>query len=317
VRVFIAGATGLVGSAVATALKVRGHDVIALVRTDADAQRLRTLGYQPVIGDVTAPETWQKQAAGADAHVHAAFLRTGTRLGRRWVRNAQAVDRKAFRALVRAAEAGGRCKALCYTSGISIFGDHGEAWIDESAALRPGAIGAIKRAGEEMVADAFKAGLPAFSLRPGLVYAPSGVFRDFFLKPAAGGRFSYIGSGTAYHSTVSVGDLAQAYCLAIEKPMPGQALNVVDDKPLRWVEFAELLLKGFGGGQAKGAPPWLVSIFAGHPLVEMLTASYRVKNSWIKEVLGWQPRYPTLADGLLPIIAEYRGRLPASAPELS
>lgn len=311
-RVFITGASGLVGSAVAAALKARGHDVITLVRTDADAKRLRALGYQPVIGDVTAPETWQKQAAGADAHVHAAFLRPGRRLGRRWVRSAQVTDRKAFRALVRAAKAGGRCQALCYTSGISIFGDHGDAWIDEFAALRPGIIGAIKRAGEEMVADAFKAGLPAFSLRPGLVYAPSGVFRDFFLKPAASGRFSYIGSGSAYHSTVSVVDLAEAYCLAIEKPIPGQALNVVDDKPLRWVEFAELLLKGFGGGQAKRAPPWLVSIFAGQPLVEMLTASYRVRNNRIKEILGWQPQYATLADGLLPVIAEYRGHPPRS-----
>jgi len=312
VRVFITGATGLVGSAVATALKARGHDVITLVRRDADAERLRTLGYQPVIGDVTAPETWQKQAAGADAHVHAAFLRPGRRLGRSWVRNAQTVDCTAFQALVRAAEAGGRCKALCYTSGISIFGDHGDAWIDESAALCPGAIGAVKRAGEEMVADAFKAGLPAFSLRPGLVYASSGVFRDFFLAPAASGRFGYIGNGAAYHSTVSVGDLAQAYCLAIEKPIPGQALNVVDDKPLRWVEFAELLLKGFGGGSAKGAPPWLASIFAGQPLVEMLTASYRVRNNRIKEMLGWEPQYPTLGDGLLPIIAEYSRRPPRS-----
>jgi nucleoside-diphosphate-sugar epimerase len=301
-----------VGSAVATALKARGHDVITLVRTDADAKRLHTLGFQPVIGDATAPETWQKQAARADAHVHAAFLRPGRRLGSRWVRNAQAADREAFRALVRAAEAGGRCKALCYTSGISIFGDHGDAWIDEAAALRPGAIGAIKRAGEEMVADAFKAGLPAFSLRPGLVCAPSGVFRDFFLKPAAGGRFSYIGSGTAYHSTVAVSDLAQAYCLAIEKPVPGQALNVVDDRPLRWAEFAELLLKGFGGGRAKSAPPWLVSFFAGQPLVEMLTASYRVRNDRIKEMLGWQPQYPTLAEGLLPIIADYGRRPPRS-----
>jgi nucleoside-diphosphate-sugar epimerase len=299
-----------VGSAVATGLKARGHDVITLVRTAPDARRLRTLGYQPVIGDATAPETWQKQAAGADAHVHAAFLRPGRRLGRRWVRDAQAADRKAFGALVRAAEAGGRCKALCYTSGISIFGDHGDAWIDESAALRPGAIGAIKRAGEEMVADAFKAGLPAFSLRPGLVYAPSGVFRDFFLKPAAGGRFNYIGSGTAYHSTVSVGDLAQAYCLAIEKPIPGRTLNVVDDRPLRWTEFAAVLLKGFGGGRAKSAPPWLVSMFAGQPLVEMLTASYRVRNTRIKETLGWQPQYATLADGLLPIIADYSRRPP-------
>jgi nucleoside-diphosphate-sugar epimerase len=306
-RVFVTGATGLVGNAVAAALKARHHDVIALVRTHADADRLRALGYQAVLGDTTAPETWQKQAASADAHVHAAFLRPGKRLGRRWVRNARAADRQAFRALVHAAEAGGgRCKALCYTSGISIFGDHGDAWIDESAALRPGAIGAIKRAGEEMVADAFKAGLPAFSLRPGLVYAPSGVFRDFFLKPAARGQFSYIGSGTAYHSTVSVGDLAQAYCLAIENPIPGEVLNAVDDKPLRWLEFAELLLKGFGGGRAKPAPPWLVSIFAGQPLVEMLTASYRVRNDTIKKRLGWQPRYSTLADGLLPIIAEYK-----------
>jgi nucleoside-diphosphate-sugar epimerase len=305
-RIFMTGVTGLVGSAVAKALKAGGHDVCALVRTTESAAWARARGYAPVVGDMMVPEAWVGDAAAADGLIHLGALRTPKRLGWAWVRRAGTADRIAFEGLLEAARQGGRARAICYTSGISVFGDHGDNWIDEDAELRPGTIGSIKRAGERVAMDAFRSGLPAFCLRPGLVYGADGVFRDFFLAPASKGKLSYIGNGQAFHSTISIDDLARAYVLAIERPPVGRALNMVDDLPLRWRELGRLLQSGFGRGEARSAPPWLVSLFAGRPLVEMLTASYRVRNEKTKDALGWQPANPTLADGLAAVISRFR-----------
>lgn len=305
-RIFMTGVTGLVGGAVARALKDGGHDVRALVRTKESAALASARGYAPVLGDMTVPEAWIGEAAEADGLIHLGALRTPKRLGRAWAQRAGAADRIAFEGLLEAARQGGRARAICYTSGISVFGDHGDNWIDEDAELRPGTIGSIKRAGEQMAMEAFRSGLPAFCVRPGLVYGADGVFRDFFLAPASKGKLSYIGNGQAFHSTIFVGDLARAYALAIEQPPAGRALNMVDDLPLRWRELGRLLQAGFGGGEPKSAPTWLVSLFAGRPLVEMLTASYRVRNEKTKDALSWQPENPTLADGLAAVISNFR-----------
>jgi nucleoside-diphosphate-sugar epimerase len=304
--VFITGATGLLGSAVAAAFSRRGHPITALVRREEQREALRAKGYRTVVGDLCEPAAWQHEAAAADVLIHLAIVRSGKRLGQSWVAAAIAAERIGMRGLIAAASQGGRCRALVHTSGISIYGDHGDEWIDESSPLRPGAIGRLKLAGECLAREAAEAGLPAFSLRPGLTYAAAGVFRDFFLAQAAKQKFNYIGTGAAFHSMVHLDDLVAAYALAVERPPIGEALNLTDNEPLRWREFADVLLAEFGGGKAKGAPPWLVSLFAGRPLVEMLTSSYRVRNARAKERLGWNPKHSSLRDGIRLVAAEYR-----------
>jgi nucleoside-diphosphate-sugar epimerase len=314
-KVFILGGTGLVGGAVAKTLKARGHEVGVLTRTKDQATDAMRQGFTAVQGDMARPETWIDEAAAADALVNAAVLRPGKRLSRKWVAQASAADRIAFQGLLAAARKGGKCQTIIYTSGISVYGDHGDSWVDETSALRPGIIGRMKLAGEKAALEALQEGLPVCVLRPGLVYAPQGVFAEFFLAEAAKKKFNYIGQGNAFHSTVYVKDLANAYALAIEKASAGEIFNVVDDHPMRGTEFAKALLDGFNGGKAKGAPPWLVALFAGKPLVEMLTASYRVKNQKIRDYLGWRPSFSSLGDGLPEVISEFNSlRLGSSEP---
>jgi nucleoside-diphosphate-sugar epimerase len=157
-----------------------------------------------------------------------------------------------------------------------------------------------------MVQEAFQAGLPAFSLRPGLVYAAESKAFRFLLARAARHRFYYVGDGQGFRSAVYIGDLAEAYALAIERPPVGEALNLVDDEPLRWRELAEVLLGEFGGGKANGVPAWIVSLFAGSALVEIMASSCRASNARAKERLGWQLKYASLRDGIGQVVRDYR-----------
>jgi dihydroflavonol-4-reductase len=71
-RAFVTGGTGVIGTALVTALLARGDDVVGLARSDASAQTLRDRGVETVRG-----ETWDEDALvtgmrGCDVAFHLA-----------------------------------------------------------------------------------------------------------------------------------------------------------------------------------------------------------------------------------------------------
>lgn len=108
-NVFLTGATGYLGSAIASALIAAGHHVTALVRSGGKIDGIETHG-----GDLRQPAAWIDRAVKADSIVHAAIEPGPDRL---------AVDRA-----VVAMIAGRR---LIYTSTLFVLGDVDDA--DESA----------------------------------------------------------------------------------------------------------------------------------------------------------------------------------------
>lgn len=74
---FITGATGVVGRAVLRKLIARGDEVVALVRSEADADVMRGLGVAPVLGDVTTPSGLSDAMWGATTVFHVAGVNEG------------------------------------------------------------------------------------------------------------------------------------------------------------------------------------------------------------------------------------------------
>jgi len=72
-QVFVTGATGYVGSSVATAFRRAGHRVWGLTRTEAKARRLAQQEIEPVVGDLGDPKTYGDVAAECAVLIHAAF----------------------------------------------------------------------------------------------------------------------------------------------------------------------------------------------------------------------------------------------------
>jgi nucleoside-diphosphate-sugar epimerase len=71
-NLFLTGATGFVGSAIAASLVRARHDVTALVRSATGAARVRSYGITPHHGDLRDPSSYREAALAADAIVHAA-----------------------------------------------------------------------------------------------------------------------------------------------------------------------------------------------------------------------------------------------------
>jgi nucleoside-diphosphate-sugar epimerase len=209
-------------------------------------------------------------------------------------------------ALIEAGKSNGGCKALIYTSGMVAHGDQGDELIDEEAKPNESALGEYHLTGEALIKESAKEGVPSLCLRPGMVYGSTGTFGKYFLSPAEKGNYQYPGTGDNYLPFVHVNDLAEAYVMAAEDPPVGQVINIVDDEPIQVKMMAERLLDAFGGVKASSVPSWVVGLFAGDALAEMLTGSYRVQNGRAKDVLKWQPKYKSFVEGLPDVVVEYR-----------
>lgn len=303
-RVFVTGATGFIGRHVAARLRQRDHEVVALVRTPADAETAEALGLRPVGGDLLDDRSWRGEAAQADALVHCAMIRRSIRQGSSWLAEATSGEIEGLKALFRAAMAGGRCRAIIDTSGTSALGDQGDAIVDEYTPPKPSLMGSYHRAGEDLVRQAAIDGLPAFSLRIGGVYAADGGFATL-LHRASRGSVPVLGDGQNWISPVHIDDVAEGYALAIENPCPGEILHLVDDEPMRMEALAEILLNCFAGGAVRHVPKGLVAIFAGEPVAEMSVSSCRTDNDRARAVLGWRPAWLSARDGLPDVVARF------------
>jgi nucleoside-diphosphate-sugar epimerase len=71
-RVFVAGASGALGTPLTRLLVARGHSVLGLIRDPAGAARVRTLGAQPIVADALDRDGLLRAVIGltADALIH-------------------------------------------------------------------------------------------------------------------------------------------------------------------------------------------------------------------------------------------------------
>src|SRR5437016_761373 len=112
-RVFVTGATGYVGFAVATALRRAGHDVYGLTRAAAKVPQLARQEIRAVIGDIGDPKSYADMAESCSVLVHAAFESSASAVTK---------DKTAVDALIEAGRRGAQPKTLIYTSGVWVHG---------------------------------------------------------------------------------------------------------------------------------------------------------------------------------------------------
>src|SRR3989441_9995946 len=132
-QVFVTGATGYVGSSVATAFRRPGHRVWGLTRTEAKARWLEQHEIEPIVGDLADPKTYADVAAECAVLVHAAF---------EYSANGVAKDKQAIETLIEAGGPGAKPKTVIPPSGGWGRGDTGGRMGGEAAPPHPLQLGA-------------------------------------------------------------------------------------------------------------------------------------------------------------------------------
>ena len=296
-NVFVTGATGYIGGAVAAAFRRAGHRVFGLVRSSEKARSLAQAEIVPVLGDLAAPESFLAVARGCDLFVHCASENSSATV----VRDRAAID--TFLAASRDANAP---RAFLYTSGVWVYGDTGGRTVDETSPLAPLDLARWRVEHEQLVLAAASRELRTLVLRPGCVYGGSGGLTVPWFASAVAGEVEMVGDGTNCWSTVHVDDVAEAYVLAAERAPAGAALNISDGTNPRVGEMvaAVAAAAGIPGRIAQLEPEDAVERFG--PLAEGLGAHQKVANARAKAALGWHPRHASFVSEADLYFAAYR-----------
>lgn len=305
-KILVTGATGYIGGAAAKALVERGHEVFGLARSEDSAGRLRLAGITPVAGDFTDNASLIRAASGFDTIVSTASI--GSLAGSA---ETFAQDRDAIRAMIGAAKGSG--KTLIFTSGSAVLGivNGGEATrdvFDEDVSLPlPPAVFAPASADvppeltevfsaamgarvetEKEVANA--SGIRGIVMRPGLVYGNGGSYDlpALIRMARAQGVAPHLGSGGTLQGYVHVDDLAELYCLAVERAPAGAVLHGVAGE-VSQRDLAAAVSRMIGGGDQTASFRLDEMYAAGGPVGVSLSLNKRMSSKKTQSLLGWSP----------------------------
>jgi nucleoside-diphosphate-sugar epimerase len=278
-RVFLTGATGYIGTAVAERLRAAGHQVAGLARSDAAAGRLRAAGVEAVRGDFTDPASVGAAARTADGTISMATAYD------------PAVDAPAVDAILQALEGSG--KPFIYTSGIWSHGDTGGKVVDETTPPRPLPMVQWRQAVEDRVLAAAGRNIRTIVIRPAIVYGRGGGILGGFAKSAREeGAARMVGNGENRWPLVFVDDLADLYLLALERASPGTLLLAVSGPAVRVRDLATAASRGAGANGRVIAWPLEEARAELGEYADALALDQQASGERARNTLGWQPRGP-------------------------
>jgi nucleoside-diphosphate-sugar epimerase len=295
-RIFLAGATGALGSRLTQQLVERGHHVIGTTRGRPDA--VRALGAEPVVLDPLDGAAVREAVlvARPDVIVHELTALGGLKYGRNFDKAFAMTNRLRTEGtdhLLAAAREAGVTRLVWQSYAGWPYAREGDAVKGEDAPLDthpPSDVRETLAAIKHLEAVVTEAG--GTVLRYGGFYGPGtsltegGEHAELLRKR----RFPVGGSGAGIWSLVHIDDAAAATVAAIESGTPG-IFNVVDDEPAPASELVPGLAAAFGAPPPRHMPGWLVKLLAGGQMHSMMTRTRGASNAKAKRELGWRPAH--------------------------
>ncbi|MFN2567669.1 MAG: NAD-dependent epimerase/dehydratase family protein [Gemmatimonadaceae bacterium] len=299
-RIFIAGATGVVGRRLVPQLIDAGHEVTAVVRAAGKRETVSRQGARPVHVDLFDAVALRAAVAGQDAVINlATHIPPSSRafLPGAWRENDR-IRRVASRNLVDAAIAGGAARFV-QESFAPIYPDRGDEWIDEGTPVRAARYNRSVLDAEAAAARLTRSGRTGVVLRFALFYGPDSSFTLDTISYVRKGWAPALGAPDGFVSSVSHDDAATAVVAALAAR--AGIYNVVDDEPMRRRDYYGSLAAALGVAPPKFPPAWLARVTGS--LGETLSRSQRISNRKLKEESGWRPATRSVRDGWPHIVA--------------
>jgi 2-alkyl-3-oxoalkanoate reductase len=298
-RVFVAGATGAIGTRLVPQLIEHGHEVIGTYRSPGNAGRVRALGAEPVALDLLDARAVRQAVLEArpEAIVHQATALAGVRFGRSLDRSFGPTNRlrtEGTDALLAAAREAGVRRFVAQSFASYRYAREGGPVKAEDDPLDPDPpamareTNAAMRHLDEAVTNA-----GGIALRYGGFY---GAANDGLVRPVRKRQFPVIGEGGGISSFIHLDDAAAATVLALDRDGAG-LYNIVDDEPAPMSEWLPALAAALGAKPPRHVPLWLARLIAGQGMVMMASGSRGASNAKAKRELGWTLRYPSWRHG--------------------
>jgi uncharacterized protein (TIGR01777 family) len=302
-KILIAGASGLIGTALATSCVRDGHAVAALVR-DPKRAAARLPGVALHAWDGTRGQPPAAAFEGVDVVVN---LVGEPIAGRRWS-DAQKQRLRESRVLATRSLVDGlrdlaqRPRALIQASGTGFYGDRGEEILTEASPTGAGFLAEIARDWEAEAAKATELGLRVVILRNGLVLSSAGGFLGKLLTPFRLGMGGHVGSGKQWLPWIHVDDEIALIRHAISSGGVSGVLNAVAPEPVTNAEFAKTLGRALNRPVVLAAPAFALRLaLGGEMATDLLLASQRAMPVRTLET-GFKYKHPLLGPALKDLV---------------
>ena len=309
-RVFITGCTGYVGRHLAKHLLENGHQIRALVRKSSDAKRVKDLGIEVCVGDVTEPNTLYQIAEDIDVVFHLACIFLGPDYEKVVVEGTKNVI-NAFK--------DSRIKSFVFSSFSPVYGDATkELFFRENMVCHPTFKEAqCKLQAEEQLLKAYRNyGFPAVVLRiPSIYGGIQSHFETIFIDRIKSGKMVIFGRGNNKNSYVHIDDVVRALILAAtNENAVGEVFNIAGGDAATVNELCSLISKEVESKMPKHIPIWAAYIISG---IASLSARLQGKRSPLpislikllilngvldigksNKILGYNPKYKKTLEGV-------------------
>jgi nucleoside-diphosphate-sugar epimerase len=247
-RVFVAGASGAIGTRLLPQLIERGHEVIGTFNSPGNAERVRALGAEPVSLDLLDARAVRKAVleAAPDAIVHQATALANMRFSRKFDRGFAQTNRlrtEGTDALLAAAREAGVRRFVAQSFASALYARVGGPVKTEDDPLDPDPLPSMRETNRAMrYLDKAVIDAGGTALRYGGFY---GAANDGLVEPVRKRQFPIVGDGGGMFSFIHLDDAAAATVLALEQDVAG-VYNIVDDEPAPVREWLPVLADVLG-----------------------------------------------------------------------
>ena len=288
-RVFLTGATGLIGSYLVPELIDAGHQVVGLTRSDAGAAALAGAGAEVFRGDVNDLDRLRIAADDADAVIHAAFDHDFARLAQ-----SSEADRQVIETL--GAVLAGSDRPLIVSSGTGLARRTGDLAMESDGYFSSAE---FARAASEEAADAALAqGARVMVVRLSQVHDTQhqGRIAHHIRLAREKGRVAYVGEGRNRLAAVHVSDAVRLYRLVLERGQAGARYNAVGEGGVALCDIAQVIGAGLRVPVAsitKAEAPAYFGVLAALAQIDMAASS-----ALTRQMLAWNATGPDLLSDL-------------------
>jgi len=297
-KVLIAGATGLVGTALKRSFGKKGIDTTDLVRTTPNIG-LPEVEWHPNQGEI---DTATLEGFDAVINLAGESIAEGrwTEEKKKRIRDSRIQGTKLLSETL--AKLSTPPKVFLCASATGFYGNRGDEILDEDSAPGKGFLAGVCREWEEATRAASDAGIRVVNLRFGPIFSGEGGMLSKLLTPFKLGVGGKVGSGKQYLSWVAMDDVVGVINLALENDALRGPVNVVAPDAVTNLEFTKTLGKVLSRPTFFAVPEFAARLAFGEMADEMLLASQRVEPKRLAEA-GYQFRYPNLESALRHVLA--------------
>ena len=283
-RVALTGATGFIGSHVLTELHEHGHEVVALIRDDAPAERVAGHGATPTRVDLTDRPAVVSLLSSADAAIHTASPGDATSAD---------LDSAVANAAIEAFDGTG--KAYLQISGLWIYGNNMS--INEESPIDAPALVAFREPIERRVLAA--EGMRGVVITSGVAYGDGGGGVPGVLLGSPrddDGNLIMLGSGQQHWDTVHAADLAEVFRRVLEGESARGRYAVTDGLNPTVAEITKAAAVAVGAPGAVPGSDDEARARLGDYFAEVLLLDQNAPATKVRNELDWRPSHPGLVE---------------------